>query len=80
MRSIRGALGSVTAVSLYLGLLLGYITGAFMDYEHIPYLFMIIGIVFIVSFSFMPETPMFLMSKGKEKVMHLKWSRNGTGF
>ncbi|KAJ6649970.1 Facilitated trehalose transporter Tret1 [Pseudolycoriella hygida] len=61
--SIRGALGTLMMVICCTGILLGYTAGAFISYENIPYVFIVLPILFLGTFVFFPETPQYLLIK-----------------
>lgn len=56
-------------------MLVAFILGAIFDYEVISYLLLIVPIVFIIKFSFMPNTPQHWIRVGKLEV-----SIGGAGF
>lgn len=57
----RGALSSLLVLMSNFGILLGFAAGHFLSYEAVPRFFMIISILFIAIYSFMPETPYYLI-------------------
>lgn len=65
---VRGALGTVSQLARNLGVLVSYIAGAYFSYETIPYLFMGISVLFLASFSILPNTPQYFLSRKKFKV------------
>lgn len=62
-KQIRGALGSYFQLMVTLGILFVYAVGAGVDLKVLSYICGVIPIVFAVTFFFMPESPVFLMSK-----------------
>lgn len=66
--SIRGRLGSFPMFLLNIGCLLGYISGAKLDYYYIPCISVVFPIVFLVIFSIFPNTPQYYIRKEKTKV------------
>lgn len=61
----RGALGSLTALFTILGFLFVHCIGSLVTYMQTQWICLIIPCIFIVSFSFMPESPYFYVSKGE---------------
>ncbi|XP_058819309.1 facilitated trehalose transporter Tret1-like [Topomyia yanbarensis] len=58
---IRGALGSLLALSGNSGILLMYIVGDFLSYRTVPVVMMCLPILFMILMSFIPETPQSLL-------------------
>lgn len=50
------------------GILLGYTAGAYVSYQNIPYVFIILPVIFLATFIFFPETPQFLLIKNDNTV------------
>ena len=63
---IRGRLGSFTASSLALGILVTYIIGAFVDWHVMAWTFGCVPLVFLGWMALMPETPVWLLTHDKE--------------
>jgi len=63
--TIRGMLGSMLMVFAVFGIMLSYITGSYMSYSTSPYVMIIFPIALFVSFLFLPDTPMSLISRNK---------------
>ena len=63
---IRGRLGSFTASSMALGIWLAYIIGAFVEWYVHAWVFSALPVVFFFWTLFMPETPIWLLTHGKE--------------
>lgn len=61
---IRGRLGSFISLNLNIGILLGYMGGAFLDFRTVPYVMIAFPIIFFCGFMCMPSTPQFLLDKG----------------
>lgn len=67
--SVRGRLGSLLMLCANSGFLFGFLAGYYLTYFTIPYFGIILSIVYLVSFTFFPETPSFLLRCKKEEVM-----------
>lgn len=65
-KEIRGALGSYFQLLLTVGILLSNIMGAYLEIKTFTIICAIIPFVFGVVFFLQPETPVYLMKKGKE--------------
>lgn len=65
---IRGRLGSIAQVSRDSGMLTAFILGAFLDYHLLPFIFIIIPIVYLMKFLLLPNTPHHLVRRGKFEV------------
>jgi facilitated trehalose transporter len=63
---IRGRLGSFTASSLALGILVTYIIGAFVEWYVLALVFGTLPIVFLIWTWLMPETPVWLLTHGRD--------------
>lgn len=50
------------------GILLGYIAGAYLSYQTIPYVFAALPLIFLGTFIFFPETPQYLLIKNDKLV------------
>ena len=72
---IRGRLGSLTASSLALGILVTYIIGAFVEWYVLAWVFGVLPVVFLTWTLFMPETPVWLVSHGREDQARLSLQR-----
>lgn len=75
--SIRGTLGSYFQLMLVIGVLFSYIVGSISSVFTLNLICASIPIIFGIIFMFMPETPSFLISKGKKEAAakSLKWLR-----
>lgn len=60
---IRGTLGSYLELQGCAGILFVYIVGALVDLKVLSYICGALPIVFATTFFFMPESPVFLMTK-----------------
>ncbi|KAK2706577.1 hypothetical protein QYM36_016570 [Artemia franciscana] len=63
---IRGALGSITALWLALGILIAYVVGAFLPWYALAWVESGFPILLLIGMLFMPETPGWLLSKGRK--------------
>ncbi|XP_031629980.1 uncharacterized protein LOC116345073 [Contarinia nasturtii] len=75
--SIRGSLGSYFQLMLVLGVLFSYIVGGQANVFTLNLICACIPIIFAIVFVFMPESPAYLISKGKKEAAakSLKWLR-----
>lgn len=64
---IRGRLGSLLMVSLNSGMLAAFIIGHFCSYSVAANVQLILPLVFVVSFTFFPETPQYYLTNGNEE-------------
>lgn len=76
-REIRGTLGSFFQLLVVSGLVFIYSVGAFVDIFTLSVIGGIIPLIFGATFYFMPESPTYLISKGKdeEAIQAFKWLR-----
>lgn len=76
-KEIRGSLGSYFQLMLTVGILFVYVLGAYVNLFTLNVVCLVIPIVFGAIFVFMPETPMYLVSKGRddEAAKSFKWLR-----
>ncbi|XP_072751293.1 facilitated trehalose transporter Tret1 [Anoplolepis gracilipes] len=65
--SIRGALGSFLQLFIAVGLLYSYAIGPFVSYTVFWIVCAILPVLFFVCFVMMPESPYFLLSKGRRE-------------
>ena len=63
---IRGRLGSFTASSMALGILVTYIVGAFVEWHVLAWVLGGVPLVFLIWTTTMPETPVWLLSNERE--------------
>lgn len=77
--SVRGALGTLLALFSCLGYLMIYCIGPYISYEILIYCSLISPVIFIIVFTFLPESPYFLLQKDKksEALASLTWLRKG---
>ncbi|KAJ9573972.1 hypothetical protein L9F63_008630, partial [Diploptera punctata] len=64
---IRGALGVYLDLNFNLGIFYVYLLGALLPYLSMSLFCTVLPVLFVVTFFWMPESPMYLLSKGKEK-------------
>lgn len=65
---IRGRLGSFGLFMRNLGVLFGYVLGASIEYKYIPCICIVFPIIFVIVFTFLPNTPKFHLERGHTKV------------
>ncbi|PSN54585.1 hypothetical protein C0J52_07383 [Blattella germanica] len=65
--SIRGTLGTVLSIFANFGVVFAYIVGSYTSYRTFAIVLLIIPILFLVTFMWMPETPIYLLKKGEVK-------------
>jgi SP family facilitated glucose transporter-like MFS transporter 8 len=63
--SIRGALGTLFQLQSTIGILFGYLAGMVGDHRTLSFISCALPIIFVVTFSWMPESPVFLVSKNR---------------
>lgn len=64
---IRGKLGSYFILAINFGTLAAFVAGNYLDYYLFAYLMLIFPIVFLTVFLLLPETPQYLVVKGKSR-------------
>ncbi|KAL1453608.1 hypothetical protein WDU94_009937 [Cyamophila willieti] len=76
---IRGAVGTLFQISLYLGILYTYILGELLSYRDYQIANLMIAILFMVTFMLVPETPCYYIKKGRDKdaLKTFQWYRAG---
>ncbi|XP_047120554.1 facilitated trehalose transporter Tret1-like [Schistocerca piceifrons] len=76
---VRGALGSFLALAGNSGILFAYIVGAYLTYDVVLYVCLLLVALYVVTYFFMPETPFWLMSarKYEDAKKSLRWLRRG---
>ncbi|XP_067007203.2 facilitated trehalose transporter Tret1 isoform X2 [Anabrus simplex] len=74
---VRGALGALLQVMFNIGLLFAYAVGAADNYLVLNASCLLVPILFFAAFVWMPESPVFLLSKGRTSEAHraLQWLR-----
>lgn len=63
--SIRGQLGSFLVFGINIGIVTGYITGAVMTYQMSAICGLLMPLIFLAGFVFMPETPVYLVRRNR---------------
>ena len=76
-KEIRGSLGSLVELLIVMGILFSYIVGSFTNVFWLSVISGSIPLFFAAIFYFMPESPTYLVEKGRsqEAVKALKWLR-----
>ncbi|XP_029049346.1 facilitated trehalose transporter Tret1-like [Osmia bicornis bicornis] len=70
-KEIRGSLGSFIKLMVTFGELYAHVIGPFVSYEWLAYSCAVIPVIFFLTFSWMPESPYYLLMKNREdKAMH----------
>jgi SP family facilitated glucose transporter-like MFS transporter 8 len=79
--SIRGTLGSYLAIFGNIGVLFSYVVGSYTLYHDFAIICLSLPVIFFVTFLWMPETPVYLLRRGKVKQAKrsLEWFRGGKG-
>lgn len=77
---IRGTIGTLFQISVHLGILYTYWLGAALSYEHYLISSLVVPLLFIATFIFMPESPYYhvLQNEDQKAIESLKWLRNKT--
>ncbi|XP_055640539.1 facilitated trehalose transporter Tret1-2 homolog [Toxorhynchites rutilus septentrionalis] len=80
---IRGLLASTLVLTCNLGILIMYILGNYVPYAIIPWILLLFPVLFLTSFSFMPDTPFYLMRKNdyiksEQSLRFFRGFRSGT--
>lgn len=65
---VRGTLNTMLVVATSGGTLIGLLAGHFLGYVEAPRYFLLFPVLFIVLYSFMPETPYYLMKINRMEV------------
>lgn len=75
--SVRGTLGSFFQLQITIGILVGYIVGLLPDPAQIGYVCMAVPVVYAAALFRMPESPVFLLTKGQSERARdaLQWLR-----
>uniref|UniRef100_A0A8D8W9Z3 Facilitated trehalose transporter Tret1 n=2 Tax=Cacopsylla melanoneura TaxID=428564 RepID=A0A8D8W9Z3_9HEMI len=78
--SIRGTVGTLFQISTHLGILYTYVLGSELSYMNYLISSLVVPIVFMITFIFMPESPYYYVSKNQDEkaIESLKWLRNKT--
>ncbi|XP_049789372.1 facilitated trehalose transporter Tret1-like [Schistocerca nitens] len=74
---IRGAVGTFFGLLFNGGILIAYLMGAVASYQIVCAMAVILPIVYLLGFFFLPESPQYLLSKGRDgdAVKSLRWFR-----
>ncbi|KAM7359478.1 facilitated trehalose transporter Tret1-like [Cochliomyia hominivorax] len=64
--AIRGATGSLQQLFIVIGVLYVYCIGPYVSYQALQWVCLVIPIIFFSSFIFMPESPYYLVAKGRQ--------------
>ncbi|KAL7044995.1 hypothetical protein ACKWTF_002128 [Chironomus riparius] len=74
---IRGFLSAIQKVSGHLGMLISYMLGAILDWRQLAMLVSVAPMMLFVTVIYIPETPSFLMLKGRDEDAYrsLQWLR-----
>ncbi|KAG7213790.1 hypothetical protein KM043_003010 [Ampulex compressa] len=77
--SVRGMLGSLLVFVLNIGVLLSYIFGAILSFRVFAMCALLLPLVYLVAFLFLPETPVYLVRKNRlrEAARSLMWLKAG---
>lgn len=62
-KQIRGTLCSLFSIICSIGVFLEFFIAEYMDFRHAAIFVVIVSIIFVVGFWFMPESPLYLISK-----------------
>ncbi|XP_044250681.1 facilitated trehalose transporter Tret1 isoform X1 [Drosophila takahashii] len=73
--SIRGSLGTLFQLLLTIGILFIYVVGNWVTWQTLSMLCLVIPIVLLIGLFFLPETPVYLLKRGKRSEANsaLKW-------
>jgi SP family facilitated glucose transporter-like MFS transporter 8 len=63
--SIRGSLGTLFQLQMTLGILFGYLVGTVGDPRTLSFVSCALPVLFLISFVWMPESPVFLLSRNR---------------
>lgn len=75
--SIRGALGTLFQLQMTLGILFSYLAGMVGDHRALSFISCALPVLFFITFTWMPESPVFLLSKNRKDAARkaLQWFR-----
>jgi hypothetical protein len=65
--SIRGALGNFRGIAADTGTISVYAVGSYLSIQHAGFVCVSVPILFLFAFVWLPESPMFLLGKGKRR-------------
>ena len=80
--SVRGRYGSITPLARNIGVLIGYVVGAVVEYEYRSYIFIVFPIVYLISVYYLPNTPQYYLHRENTEVIafffqiSFKWNCN----
>ncbi|XP_055307285.1 facilitated trehalose transporter Tret1-like, partial [Sitodiplosis mosellana] len=57
--NVRGRLGSLVSLARNIGVLMAYTGGVLIEYEHRPYIFILLPISYLIMVYFLPDTPQY---------------------
>ncbi|KAH8384645.1 hypothetical protein KR093_003970 [Drosophila rubida] len=74
----KETLGAFFTIFLGLGIFYSYAAGAFKSYRYLNYGCALLPLLFLVTFAWMPESPVYYLLRGKQKQAEksMKWLRN----
>jgi len=77
--SVRGSLGCLFSICSTAGILFAFIVGSFVSFRTFAIICLIVPALFFVLFLGLPDSPVFLLSKGRilSAVKALRWLRGG---
>lgn len=80
--TIRGSLTTLFQGMWYFGILFEYSIGPYVTYDHYAYISATIPVIFLLTFSWMPESPYFLLMRNREEdaLEALTWLRAEDNF
>lgn len=58
-------------VNCNIGVLVSFIAGSYLSYQTVPYIMIVLPIIFVCAFSFLPQTPQFLLKYDKLQVNYV---------
>ena len=64
---LRGSLGTTVSIMSHAGILFSYAVGSYSQYHNFAITCLAVPVLFLISFIWMPETPIYLLNKGKMK-------------
>ncbi|KAJ6645536.1 Facilitated trehalose transporter Tret1, partial [Pseudolycoriella hygida] len=64
---VRGTLGSIFILSVNIGILAVFVLGHVCSYIMTPIILSVVPVIFFIGMSFFPESPLYLMQKGREE-------------
>lgn len=59
------------AVFLNIGILIAYLTGAYLPYDIVPGVLIVFPVIFVVAILMLPETPRFLIRNNQQEVRQI---------